>query len=170
MIESASSEALRCCASKSGGTYSASIPGVSGSTLINRTVHSPDWPTSRQIGWRAWPGRYRQGRSEPEYACTWRRPSPSKDLNHKPILPPRRADGNRLFGRSQPAAPLGTANRVELVGSNPKRPRGDESLQAPPVNMERLPVFTGEIDHHKPGGRQSLIEPLAVLDFAGCDQ
>src|SRR4029077_9011046 len=35
-IESASSAAWRCCTSKSGGTYSASITGVSGSTLMKR--------------------------------------------------------------------------------------------------------------------------------------
>src|ERR1051326_431850 len=34
----ASSAAARCCASKSGGTYSASITGVVGSTLIRRTM------------------------------------------------------------------------------------------------------------------------------------
>ena len=38
MIASASSADLRCCASKSGGTYSASITGVSGNTLMSRTV------------------------------------------------------------------------------------------------------------------------------------
>src|ERR1700745_3746664 len=36
----ASSAALRCCTSKSGGTYSASITGVSGSTLTKRIVPS----------------------------------------------------------------------------------------------------------------------------------
>src|SRR6476469_5046850 len=39
-IESASSAAWRCCTSKSGGTYSASITGVSGSTLTNRIAPS----------------------------------------------------------------------------------------------------------------------------------
>ena len=37
---SASSADLRCCTSKSGGTYSASITGVSGSTLTSRIVPS----------------------------------------------------------------------------------------------------------------------------------
>src|SRR4051812_4221538 len=37
-IESASSEVARCWASKSAGTYSASITGVIGSTLSSRTV------------------------------------------------------------------------------------------------------------------------------------
>ena len=36
MMASASSADLRCCASKSGGTYSASITGVSGNTLTSR--------------------------------------------------------------------------------------------------------------------------------------
>src|SRR5919198_6106713 len=39
-MESASSAALRCCTSKSGGTYSASMTGVSGSTLMKRIVPS----------------------------------------------------------------------------------------------------------------------------------
>src|SRR5260221_10558716 len=39
-MASASSAALRCCTSKSGGTYSASITGVSGSTLTKRIVPS----------------------------------------------------------------------------------------------------------------------------------
>src|ERR1043166_5128223 len=38
MIDSASSADWRCCASKSGGTYSASITGVIGSTLSRRTL------------------------------------------------------------------------------------------------------------------------------------
>src|SRR5262249_50571365 len=38
IIASASSDALFCCASKSGGTYSASITGVIGMTLSRRTV------------------------------------------------------------------------------------------------------------------------------------
>ena len=37
MMASASSADLRCCTSKSGGTYSASITGVIGSTLTSRT-------------------------------------------------------------------------------------------------------------------------------------
>src|SRR5215218_6916273 len=45
MIASASSDAFFCCASKSGGTYSASITGVIGITLSNRTVP----PDSRTI-------------------------------------------------------------------------------------------------------------------------
>src|SRR5262249_36204485 len=39
-MASASSAALRCCTSKSGGTYSASITGVSGSTLTKRIMPS----------------------------------------------------------------------------------------------------------------------------------
>ncbi len=37
-MASASSDDLRCCTSKSGGTYSASITGVIGSTLTSRTA------------------------------------------------------------------------------------------------------------------------------------
>src|SRR6516162_5317977 len=39
-IASASSAAFLCCTSKSGGTYSASITGVSGSTLTKRIMPS----------------------------------------------------------------------------------------------------------------------------------
>ncbi len=37
MMPSASSDDLRCCTSKSGGTYSASITGVIGKTFSSRT-------------------------------------------------------------------------------------------------------------------------------------
>ena len=36
--------------------------------------------------------------------------------------------------------------------------------------MELLPIVAGEIDHREPGGRQSLVEPLARLDVARGDQ
>src|SRR5262249_60712729 len=48
-MESASSAALRCCTSKSGGTYSASITGVSGSTLMKRIVPSDGAATSSAV-------------------------------------------------------------------------------------------------------------------------
>ena len=51
-IASASSADLRCCASKSGGTYSASMTGVSGRTFINRMVPPDSWAIMSAVAGR----------------------------------------------------------------------------------------------------------------------
>src|SRR5437763_15580253 len=133
MMASASSADFRCCTSKSGGTYSASITGVSGSTLTSRMLPF-DWfaimmaaamaglasaPSVRSIGTRIF-----------LYMA------PSLSLSRSPVA--------ACAGRS--------ADRLHAIGLR-ERARGDEALEPSCMRMQFAPALDGKIDHDETGGR-----------------
>src|SRR5262249_2330292 len=104
-MASASSAAFLCCTSKSGGTYSASITGVSGSTLTKRIMPS-DGPAI--INAVATAGLARSGSARPIGTRILLYMAPSlSDLVFGHIAPPA---GGPWVGRAADAAARGEAD------------------------------------------------------------
>src|SRR6266446_1451198 len=186
-MESASSAAFLCCTSKSGGTYSASITGVSGSTLTRRIMPS-DGPAI--INAVATAGLARSGSARSIGTRIFLYMAPSHSLTwFSDILP--RLPADREWGRAADAAVRGGAGglagarqwaapaplcdgQAPRARSDPidlcQRARAHETLEPSAVGMQLAPILAGKIDHREAGRRQPFIEPLARLDVARGDQ
>src|SRR5437762_3993945 len=171
MMASASSADLRCCASKSGGTYSASITGVSGSTLTSRTV-AFDGPAIITAVVTAGLARSGSVRSIGTRMCLYMAPSsPSRTPTMRPYCHVRGDSVTILFVAFLGQAALAPAPIFATsVGRRPQRARGHESLEPAAVGMELAPILAGEIDHGEARGRETLAQAFARLDIAGGDQ
>src|SRR5262249_4065130 len=198
-MASASSAAFLCCTSKSGGTYSASITGVSGSTLTKR-IMPPDGPAIINAAATAGLARSGSARSigtriflymAPSHSLTWfsdilpRLPA-DRESGAPPMPPsavaqapwPRGANGPpplwRQWGKPHARHFDGREWGKPHARSDPIRPcqRGGahEALEPSAVGMQLAPVLAGKIDHREAGRRQPLIESLAGLDVARGDQ
>ena len=195
-MASASSAALRCCTSKSGGTYSASITGVSGSTLTNRIVPS-DGRRHHQGGGDRGLGQVRIREVDRNQDLLVHGTVPS-DLVSEPYC---HACGQTVSAEAPvvPAAMTQTdlasshiganwagpfARRVSFLAPLGRAPRWHRQTRSaaasergltkrssrPPWGCSLRQVLAGKIDHREAGGRQSFIEPLARLDVARGDQ
>jgi len=136
-MPSASSDDWRCCTSKSGGTYSRSITGVIGSTLINRTVPPSRAPT-HGVGDRRL-GELGIGDIDRHQDVLEHGAFPSHHI--KPIMP-------RIDDAMRPPA---------SIGRSLEHARGDEASSAG-VAADLAPVVDRKIDHRETRGRQLLLE------------
>src|SRR6516225_974620 len=155
-IASASSADLRCCASKSGGTYSASITGVSGITLIRRTM-PPDCRAISTALAIAGLARSASVKSTGTRICLyiavaladcWRRRA---RLRRRGALPLHHA----TFARRREAPSKGSASLSFCVLDETRR---DESNELSAAQRKLAPVFPGKVDHHETGRGQPVIE------------
>src|SRR6476660_3337238 len=149
MTASASSAAFLCCTSKSGGTYSANITGVSGSTLTKRIAPS-DWPIIISAAESAGLVRSGSARSTGIRIVLYMLPSPV--LVGSCIGQDRSAESY--------SDPIGVRQHAWR----------HEVLDPAALLMQLAPILAGEIDHHQRGGRQTFVEPLARLHVAGGNQ
>src|SRR5215831_11851939 len=189
-MASASSAAFLCCTSKSGGTYSASITGVSGSTLTKR-IMPPDGPaiinavataglarsgSARSIGTRIF--LYMARPSLTWFSYILPRLRADREWGAPPMPPPAARQMGWWRGVNGPPPPrrfrLARMEARPRALSDPiglcQRAGADEALEPPAVGMHLAPILAGEIDHSKPRRRQPLVEPLAGFDVARGDQ
>src|SRR5215472_7360105 len=185
-MASASSAAFLCCTSKSGGTYSASITGVSGSTLTKR-IMPPDGPAIIKAVATAGLARSGSARSigtriflymAPSHSLTWFSDIlprlPADRESGAPPMPPSAVA--QAPGRGAPTGrpPLWRQRGKPHSLSDPiglcQRAGAHEALEPSAVGMQLAPVLAGKIDHREAGRRQPLIESLAGLDVARGDQ
>src|SRR5215469_1164666 len=186
-MASASSAAFLCCTSKSGGTYSASITGVSGSTLTKR-IMPPDGPAI--INAVATAGLARSGSARsigtriflymaPSHSLTWfsdilpRLPA-DRESGAPPMPPSAVAQAPWPRGANGPPPALAPTGQAPRALSDPiglcQRAGAHEALEPSAVGMQLAPILAGKIDHREAGRRQPLIESLAGLDVARGDQ
>src|SRR5258708_4807121 len=154
MMASASSAVWRCCASKSAGTYSASITGVIGSTF-NRRTEPPEARESetavsiadlaRSVSARSTGTRIRLNMSLFPFIA--------ESVRRNPVVDP-----NGWFRR--PAS-------VRDCGNPARR---DETIEPAGLPVQLAPGIDRKIDHRQCGGRKLLVQPFARLDVAGRDQ
>src|SRR3982074_3467163 len=145
LIAMSSPADLRCCMSKSGGTYSASITGVMGRTLSRRTL-PPEAPTSETAVSIAGLASSTSARSIGTRICLnmWRSPkcAPDKSPDYHGTN-----TGRGWAGRRLPAASIGRSRQ---------RPGHDEALQAARPGMELGPVLDRKVDHDQPARSELL--------------
>src|SRR5262249_4427243 len=127
---SPSSAVLRCCVSKSGGTYSASITGVIGSTLTSLMLP----PDARAIA---------QARSSAGLAKAGSATSTGTRIflyTTRPLFLLPRDEG--------PACHVFTAGKIEggLIGRGRDRFGRNEALQAPGTGVKLAPALEGKIE------------------------
>src|SRR5262252_7877090 len=175
-MASASSAALRCCTSKSGGTYSASITGVSGSTLTKRIVPSAEAAIINAV---ATAGLARSGSARSigtkiflymtaslcdlrfRAYCHGCGRTVSGLLSRRPLIDAGEARRPLRAGAHRPPFRWRKRERSPRAVSHPvglrERARAYEALESPAVGMHFAPVLTGKVDHGETGGRQPLI-------------
>src|SRR5580704_4982676 len=150
-IASASSADLRCCASKSAGTYSASITGVSGMMLIRRT-EPPDCVTNITAVARAGLASSGSERSTGTRICLYMAAAHSQQDSET-------THHHATFGRGcEPGQMAGPPS----ILSGLDEARGDEGLEASAAGGELAPAVVGKIDHDEARGRQSLVELMRL--------
>src|SRR5580658_9411534 len=139
----ASSAEARCCASKSGGTYSASITGVVGKTLTRRRTPLDSFAIIRAVAMAGLASS-----------------TSARSIGTR----------MRLYMACPFSCPFSCRLVRLLVRRGGDQPRRDEALQAPAVPMQTRPVVEGKIDDDEARGRQFLRHSLARVDVARRDQ
>src|ERR1700704_3413095 len=152
-IANASSADLRCCASKSGGTYSASITGVNGMILISRMV-PPDCSTiitAVAIAGLASSGSVRStGTSICLYMAAILSQQDSEPLQGCSC------DHGTFARRCEP----GRRSHQRLIPCRNEQAWGDKRREAPAAGGELAPIVVGKIDHDDASRRQSFVESM----------
>src|SRR5580692_10685189 len=141
MMVRASAADCCCWASKSGGTYSASITGVVGSTLSSRTDPPDAFASETAVSIAAF-ARSVSARSTGTRIC----------LN---IVLPLRMPPKCLR---------------ELIRFRRDRARGDVTVEPAGTAVDAAPAVGREIDHRERAGREFLPQPLAQRDIARRDE
>src|SRR5581483_1311496 len=146
----ASAADLRCWLSKSGGTYSASMTGVIGSTLIRRTVLLFTFAIITAVssaGLASLGSAKSIGSRMRWYMASSLSPPQTRELCHK-------------------IAPDGARASVRGADEGSRR---YETLKPPGAGMKHAPVAQREIDDRKARRRESLLEPLPRFQVTGGD-